>query len=345
MKKAVFRVDASSEIGGGHVGRCLALGAALSAIGWSVVFASRPGTATAAPLLVESGLQIIDLDCAVEPFAEAEKIITSLGERPHLLVVDHYGLGAEYENAFRRVAGLVAAIDDVPGERPHLVDILIDGTPGRQGHDWSPHVPKAALILAGTRYALVRASVVDMRQEALSRLRRNEVRKVTIFFGMADKQKATLTAMLATRAAFPQAQMDVIAGAAVRHLAEIKTVAGAVGASVSVSPSDYLDRLVASDLAFGAGGVAAIERACLGVPSIAIETAMNQKQVIEALEISGALINAGPIKQMNEERMVPILKEAAQELNRISKCAAATIDGLGARRAAQVLSQYVEKAV
>lgn len=342
MKKAVFRVDANSDIGGGHVGRCLALGSALSALGWRVLFASRPGTLIAAPFLAESGFENIDLDCPEEPVSEALKITEEMGGRAHLLVVDHYGLGAEYEDAFRHVAGTVAAIDDIPGKRPHVVDVLIDGTPGRQRDDWSQCVPNGALILAGARYALVRAEVLDMREQALSRPLRNDVRKVTLFFGMVDKHKATLPALSATRAAFPKAKLDVIAGAAARHLAEIKTLANAVGASVLVSPSDYLHRLVASDLAFGAGGVAAIERACLGVPSIVLETALNQRHAIEALALAGAVIKCGPLTEINEDRIIVMLKEAVADLSRISTSAAAAIDGLGAKRAAQVLSQHVE---
>ncbi|HRQ61257.1 MAG TPA: hypothetical protein PLO23_07095, partial [Alphaproteobacteria bacterium] len=49
--KAVFRCDASRDIGSGHVYRCMALADELQKRGWDIAFAATPESANIVPAL------------------------------------------------------------------------------------------------------------------------------------------------------------------------------------------------------------------------------------------------------------------------------------------------------
>jgi UDP-2,4-diacetamido-2,4,6-trideoxy-beta-L-altropyranose hydrolase len=51
--------------------------------------------------------------------------------------------------------------------------------------------------------------------------------------------------------------------------------------------------MAAADLAIGAGGTTTWERCCLGLPSIVLVLADNQREVAEAMSAAGAIWNVG----------------------------------------------------
>lgn len=337
----VIRADAGPGIGGGHVARCLALGQALAPLGWTVAFACRAGTVESVPALAASGFAVLLLDGPEH--AEAQAIA---GHVPHgcdLVIVDHYRRDAAFENACRTFASTVAVLDDMPGHRPHAADILIDGAPGRMAEDWRD-CADADHILAGADYALIRPEIAALRQESLMRRGGSDVDRVIVTFGLSDSSNATEPALRAARAAFPGARIDAVTGPTAPHGEAVRRAAETLDARVHVAPPGYPDLLAAADLAIGAGGVSALERACLGVPSVAVETADNQRAGIAALAAAGATIRAGTGAELAAGWPDGLLSSAPSRLAGLSARAAALIDGQGAARVARALDAAGERA-
>ena len=103
-----------------------------------------------------------------------------------------------------------------------------------------------------------------------------------------------------------------------------------------------MDKILLSvDICIGAGGVAALERCCLGIPSIVFVYANNQSRGVNALAEAGAILYAGDYRKNDWQRVF------YQSLNRIadfhirkslSAKASALCDGLGCER----VSSYIE---
>lgn len=332
MIRVCIRTDAGPGIGAGHVGRCTAIASTMRSLGWDVRFACRPGTREGAPLLASGDWPVLDLDGPAD--AEADVLAAALRDTPvDLLLVDHYGRDAAFEHACRRFARAIAVLDDMPGRRRHAADILIDGAPGRDPADWRGHAGPDALILAGAPYAAIRPEVLRARPAAIARPRDGRVDRVLVSFGLSDSRNATGPALRATRAAFPSAGIDVVSGPLAPHRAVVEATATRVGARFHVAPPHFLDLLAGADLAIGAGGVSALERACLGVPSVAVEIADNQRAGLQALGRDGAVVLAGEIGTLDERQLATAMETAAADLTGLSARAAALIDGRGPERA------------
>ena len=127
MKRALFRADATPQLGGGHIYRCLTLAHALSAEGWTCSFACNDGAERVVPWLARS------------PFHRADPNALG-GDAVDLLVVDHYDLAADDESACRSWATQILVIDDIANRR-HDADMLIDQNLGRRFADYVAIVP------------------------------------------------------------------------------------------------------------------------------------------------------------------------------------------------------------
>ena len=86
-----------------------------------------------------------------------------------------------------------------------------------------------------------------------------------------------------------------------------------------------------NDLAIGAAGATSWERCCLGLPTIMLVLAENQRKVAQGLEQSGGvkLINLGQSTTTQlRELLLSLIDDPAQLLN-MTDCAAGVADGSG----------------
>src|ERR1700722_10587697 len=116
--RILCRADASLAIGSGHVVRCATLAQGLSEEGHEVAFIRRglPGELDEA--LAEQGFPVRGIDASPDMHSDARLCRAAIAERRFdWLVVDHYELGAEWENAMAGGGGGICAIDDFGGKQ------------------------------------------------------------------------------------------------------------------------------------------------------------------------------------------------------------------------------------
>jgi spore coat polysaccharide biosynthesis predicted glycosyltransferase SpsG len=94
-----------------------------------------------------------------------------------------------------------------------------------------------------------------------------------------------------------------------------------------------------ADAAIGAGGASTWERACLGLPTLAIVVADNQRPMIERLGADGVLLSVDLDAADFELRLGQAYEDLCDATlrGRIAERASALCDGQGAGRAAEAL--------
>jgi RimJ/RimL family protein N-acetyltransferase len=158
--------------------------------------------------------------------------------------------------------------------------------------------------------------------------------------GMTDPANATLRVLEAIREARFEGTVDVVLGAAAPHRAAV-AAALPPGARLHLDPPDIPALIAEADLAIGAGGVSALERACLGLPSLLVVVAENQRAAIAGLVAAGAARPLGPLGALSPRGIVESISSltgSPTAIAEMARAAARTCDGLGAVRTAIALA-------
>ncbi len=321
-RRAIFRTDASVAVGGGHVRRCVTLADALAESGWDILFVCSTGAADIVPALRRRAYPTI------EPAAFEQQA----RERCALLVVDDYRLDAAFESRCRGWAERILVIDDLANRR-HDCDLLTDQSPARRAEDYAGLVPSGCVLLLGAPYALLDSRFQAARDERSI----GKVARVFVNFGTTDAANATGLALDALAAAALDAAIDVVLGGAAPHLAAIRAKVAALGSATAlhVDVGDMASLMQAANLAIGAGGVGALERCALGLPSLMLTVADNQMPNATAIAAAGAARYLGDIGQCTAQSVAAALRElGAADATRAAMSTAAMrlVDGQGAQR-------------
>lgn len=277
--KVLIRTDASLNIGSGHVMRCLCLADVLHASGASVSFASINLPDQLAMLIEKHGHELIRLPVnSVESEMEDATLTTVHGRNCDLVVVDHYALGVAWESMLRAHAR-VLAIDDLA--REHNCDWLLDQNfhPFAEQR-YTEKVPDDCIMLLGPRFALLRQEFLDARQRIAPR--NGAARRLLVFLGGMDADNVTSDVLQAIDLAdCPELAVDVIIGASQPARQHIESWCARRGnGNCYIQAENMAALFAAADLAIGAGGTATWERCSVGLPTLALCLAENQRDLL-----------------------------------------------------------------
>ena len=305
--KIIFRVDASNRMGTGHLMRCLTLAEALRERGAGARFICRahPGNliellrrhamlVTVLPAPEQSTKETHAMDYAaclgVTKAVDAEQTIEALhADHPDWLIVDHYGLDADWEQRLRPHVDRLMVIDDL-ANRHHDCDLLLDQNYTKGSEDrYQCLVPENCRILLGPRFALLKPEYAAYRRT--SRPRDGEVRRVLVFFGGSDRSNmTTLTIEALSAPEFGHLEVDVVVGASNLHCVEVEAQASSRPLTNLYGLRPHLaDLMVQADISIGGGGATTWERMCLGLPIMVITLSENQQTISNLLAEQGLI--------------------------------------------------------
>lgn len=348
----VMRVDASLDIGTGHVYRCLTLADALRGQGAECHFICREHPGHLMALIAERGYPVHSLGepaavAAVGTLAHAQWLGCSQEQdasdcaallpslRADWLVVDHYGLDAQWQAALQPHYGKLLVIDDL-ADRAHLSDLLVDQNLGRTPQSYQGLVPSQSVLLTGPEYALLRPEFALLRSASLQR--RNQLARpeqILVSMGGVDQPNATAHVLTALQdCALSQAShARVIMGATAPWIDEVRSLLQGLrfSSEVLVNVRDMARLMAQSDLAIGAAGGSSWERCCLGLPTLLVTLADNQLPAAMALHEAKAARWLGATDSI-AQRLAPAFDEVTQALGAFSQQAAGLCDGLGVER-------------
>lgn len=327
----MIRADASPQVGGGHISRCLALADRLTDSGWTCLLATRADTLAVWPD-IEQRLSVLFIPSSTAPADEAAYLFASLPQGCELLIVDHYGLDITFEGTCRGWSDHIFVIDDL-ANRPHDADWLLDQTPGRQPDAYSELVPVSCGFLIGPEYALLRPEFAIQRQA----LRRREagINALLVTFGASDPGDITSQVVEVLLGMNIAPKIDVVIGTGHPATAQLEHSAESnPGLTIHHTTDQFSILMQRADLCIGAGGVTALERCCLGLPSLVIRTAENQNTMVAGLQATGAICDIGFAPSMSraeirENLQAALSRMTADRILAMSSASAAVCDGRG----------------
>lgn len=309
---AIFRVDASSKMGGGHVMRCLTLANFLTKNGWDCAFAVGKDAIKTVPELSKT---IHDIYVLEGEDADEAQEIKGRFEECDWLIVDHYFRQAPFETAARSFANKIMVIDDL-ANRTHNCDLLLDQTYGRLAQDYKKLVPEQTRLLMGTKYALLRPEFGILRSKAQNR-RQNifEVRRLLVNLGASDPHAMTAKILQAINQTGRELIVDVVIGAGDPAELGLDIIAQSMSQQVKFHGFDanMAKLMLQADLAVGAGGSSSWERCCLGLPTLIIIIAENQEKIAHVLDEMGAAVVLCQYRKFDDDIFIEKLNELAPE--------------------------------
>lgn len=327
----VVRADAGVDLGVGHIVRCSALLQRLGVGPDSAVLLTRSVTPTVHQMVDEIGWQLRLLGDQVDEVADAAATLKVLDEfrDVDLLVVDHYSLGASWEQAVRGGVERLVVIDDL-ADRPHSCDLLIDPTlSDNRAAGYRELVDEDATLLLGPAYALLSPEYDHLAPGA----RNGEIHSWLVYLGGAIGRDDLATLLTAFQSLDDsESSITVVLGRAFARAETVKILAESLP---RVSVVEWTDRmpelLLAADCAIGATGGAQWERCAAGLPTLTVLTADNQKHDAAAFEAAGATRHLGPLASMTIEDWRSALEWAHSHPSEIASMAIASANVVAAR--------------
>jgi UDP-2,4-diacetamido-2,4,6-trideoxy-beta-L-altropyranose hydrolase len=336
-----FRVDSSRDVGSGHVMRCLSLADFLAARGDSCAFLCRPAPGDLIGEIERHGHTVIrmfslaDAPAISEPddARATDEGLSRIGF--DWLVVDHYGLGIEWERSVRRFAQNLLVIDDIG--RDHECSLLLDQNLSNPMHGRYRRTLSEEQLLMGPQYALLRAEFAASRAAALQR-RAGVLGRFLVSMGGSDPSNATAKALAGLESGWQHGwYVDVIVGGGNPNSKSIESICSRLpAAKLHVQASNMAQLMSSADCAIGAGGSTTWERCCLALPALVCTLSIDQISIATAVAQAGAQLLLGRDKEVTAgdfTREVSAL--TPDRLLAMSASAAKICDGLGASRVAE----------
>lgn len=299
----VFRADASSLIGSGHVMRCLTLAHRLrKEQDAKVVFIMRRLSGNLIDLVRKQGFTVLELPQADEDYKlegyglwltvpmelDAKQTMEALQhylqeygcDSVDRLIVDSYALDEQWELMLRPYCREIMVIDDLANRR-HDCDILLDQNFYlNKDVRYAGLVPEHCKMLLGPEHALLREEF----REAKKHLRKRDVniKNILVFYGGSDLTNETekaIEALVQLHDEDYNFTADVITGVSNSRREKIKKLCSKYHfLHYYCQVSNMAEFMNKADLMLGAGGSTTWERLYMELPALVTAVAENQVQ-------------------------------------------------------------------
>jgi UDP-2,4-diacetamido-2,4,6-trideoxy-beta-L-altropyranose hydrolase len=270
-----------------------------------------------------------------------QSLRAATGYRPDWMIVDHYGIDVRWERMVRPHVARLMAIDDL-ADRQHDCEVLLDQNLVEDlDRRYEGRVPETCESLLGVRYALLGPAYADLRQSVQPRV---AVRRILIFFGGSDHHNLTGRALDAVLSlGRHDVRVDVVVSLNGASAADVEKVAARSKTVTCHRGLPTLAPLFASaDLAIGSFGATSWERLCLGVPTLAVLMARNQREVAAALDCAGLAVCIGSTESVTVDSIAQRVSEvlSTADIATWSARCMEFCDGQGTQRVIDVIERH-----
>ncbi len=336
----LIRADANTQIGTGHVMRCLALAQAWQDEGGTATLVARELPEGLQRILRSEQLEIITSPSLSET-EDANNLVTlakNLGSE--CVVVDGYSFGIVHQKALRNAGIRQLFIDDYGHAKEYVADFVLNQNLTADEAFYRNRDARTSLLL-GTRYTLLRREFRRLR--GWKRDFAETPTSILLTMGGADPDNITL-ASLQTLDKLRRTDLlvRVIVGASNSHRAALQDFRPEFLREIEILTTAAMPEMMQrSDLAISATGTTCLELMYMGLPFVGVAISDNQRPI--AMELSKRGL-ADTVDCSNAE-FTEVLRKSLERLlgsrsERISlgMRGQGIVDGGGATRIAELLS-------
>ncbi|MDR9404932.1 MAG: UDP-2,4-diacetamido-2,4,6-trideoxy-beta-L-altropyranose hydrolase, partial [Halothece sp. Uz-M2-17] len=332
----LFRVDASTAIGSGHIMRCLALAQAWQNLGGNAIFSVATDIGKLQTRLETEGITIHQLSVRSGSREDGEAVI-ALAQKLGVswVVVDGYQFGGDYQQQLKTAGLKVLFVDDYGHAEHYSADLVLNQNLGANENLY-PYRENDTQLLLGTDYALLRREFWQWRH--WKREIPQTARKIFVTLGGSDPDNVTLKVMHALSAIETEAlEVVVIVGGSNPHYEQLQAVApvSPVSMTLKQNVTNMPEWMAWADVAIAAGGSTNWELAFMGLPSVIITVAENQSAIAQQLGKMGVTISLGWYQKLTVNQLTTAISDllpAQQKRQQMSEKGKQLVDGLGSQR-------------
>lgn len=332
----VVRADASTDIGTGHVMRCLALGQALRQVGYLVTFLLVNSVPALEIRLREAGMHVMHLLVKPGSVEDATQTVTVAQQlNAAWVVVDGYQFDAQYQRILKQAGLKVLFLDDYGHAADYAADLVLN-----QNLSADPvlycHRESYTELLLGCSYCLLRQEFWVWRdwQRQIPWVGR----RILVTLGGSDPDNVTLTVMQALqRVDIEGLELVVVVGGSNPHDESLQGFAQTMSWPIRLvrNASNMPELMAWADLAIAAGGSTNWELALMGLPTVVITLAANQREIAHQLDQMGVVVHLGWYREKTEQAIAAMVSQLmlAPELRQsMSDAGKKLVDGYGSQR-------------
>lgn len=313
----------------GHAVRCLNLAHGCATQGASIFLLIDPTTHGLIQTRLLGQETIINFDPALRLPIAFDKNAT--------LVIDSYDLDEAFEEHYRAQVRFLFVIDDL-ANRHHACTYLLDQTIHCPKDKYQGLTPETTRHLLGADYALISERFVQGQKSIAPA---HPPFDIALTLGGSDPDNVSAQVLNLLEERDDLGTVHMIVGTANPHVEDLHALTQRSAHNICLHQglNDLAPVLGQCDVAIAAGGVNALERCALGLPSLLIEIADNQRDMIAALAHAGAGISLGTPDKLTAATLNHALTDIlqGQAFVKMQEACLSLCDGKGVKRVADIL--------
>jgi UDP-2,4-diacetamido-2,4,6-trideoxy-beta-L-altropyranose hydrolase len=331
----IFRADAYTEIGTGHVMRSLALANVCRETDIATRFLGRIEDETLLARIKNCGHEFSPLEAGSE-----ERWLQLINQKVNWVVLDGYGFGLQNHHMIRDAGVKLLVIDDMANLDAYEADVILNQNFHADAANY--HLASEAKMLMGPKFALLRQEFLGRRPS----VRQTETKRLLVTLGGSDPQGAGLQVIEALAKIYDTLfEVRLIAGSSNPHLGQLMAAAELVQArghkiDVLHYTEDMPGEMAWADFAVIAAGSTSLEIAYMGLPSLVLTLADNQVPIAAAMQTSGVAESLGWYDTITTDTLSAAIVSLSKDTPRrqaMTIQGQSLVDGLGARRVVEAM--------
>ena len=292
----IIRVDASPEIGFGHISRCLVLAKALE-FNFKITFVSKLMPRVFIKNILNSGFKFLQINN--DDFSIFNKCI---------VVIDGYNFNSIYQKKVKLVAAKLVCIDELRDIQYHA-DVIINNQPCLKVKDFL--CKESTEIYSGLQFSMLRNEFIAVGKEMVKHKKLKDKKTFFICFGGSDPNNFSEKIVKMLLQKDSSYCVNLLLGSGYKHDSNFD--ANNVNIFKSLNPDELIQVIKKSNIAILPASTIMLEAFCVGIPIISGWYSNKQKQTLECLHKDGYILNCGDYRERFKNEMFRLIDSITDE--------------------------------